>query len=402
MAKKQIAKKSDLEKKLLTYLQPSTIQLDKSALECNLMYIRQLAGPDVRISSVVKGNAYGHGIEVFLPLAEKFGISHFSVFSADEALLALSAKKNPDTSIMIMGMIRDRELSWAIENGIEFYVFERGRLEAAVQSAKKAGKPAKIHLQVETGMHRLGFEKPELEETIGYITDNREHIEFTGICTHLAGAESIANHVRVQSQYKKFREIVEISRKQYGYIPYAHASSSAGLLVYPEMRFDMVRVGIAQYGFWPSRESFMHRMKQNPHKSEDPLKRVISWKSEVMSTKEVNRGEFVGYGNLFLTNRVTRIATVPIGYTHGFGRNLTNTGFVLVRGIRSQVAGIVNMNMLTVDVTDVPDVQKGDEVVLIGRQGGQEISVASFGEMSNNLNYELLTRLPNEIPRIII
>jgi len=402
MAKKQIAKKSDLEKKLLTYLQPSTIQLDKSALECNLMYIRQLAGPDVRISSVVKGNAYGHGIEVFLPLAEKFGISHFSVFSADEALLALSAKKNPDTSIMIMGMIRDRELSWAIENGIEFYVFERGRLEAAVQSAKRAGKPAKIHLQVETGMHRLGFEKPELEETIGYITDNREHIEFTGICTHLAGAESIANHVRVQSQYKKFREIVEISRKQYGYIPYAHASSSAGLLVYPEMRFDMVRVGIAQYGFWPSRESFMHRMKQNPHKSEDPLKRVISWKSEVMSTKEVNRGEFVGYGNLFLTNRVTRIATVPIGYTHGFGRNLTNTGFVLVRGIRSQVAGIVNMNMLTVDVTDVPDVQKGDEVVLIGRQGGQEISVASFGEMSNNLNYELLTRLPNEIPRIII
>jgi len=402
MAKKQIAKKSDLEKKLLTYLQPSTIQLDKSALECNLMYIRQLAGPDVRISSVVKGNAYGHGIEVFLPLAEKFGISHFSVFSADEALLALSAKKNPDTSIMIMGMIRDRELSWAIENGIEFYVFERGRLEAAVQSAKRAGKPAKIHLLVETGMHRLGFEKPELEETIGYITDNREHIEFTGICTHLAGAESIANHVRVQSQYKKFREIVEISRKQYGYIPYAHASSSAGLLVYPEMRFDMVRVGIAQYGFWPSRESFMHRMKQNPHKSEDPLKRVISWKSEVMSTKEVNRGEFVGYGNLFLTNRVTRIATVPIGYTHGFGRNLTNTGFVLVRGIRSQVAGIVNMNMLTVDVTDVPDVQKGDEVVLIGRQGGQEISVASFGEMSNNLNYELLTRLPNEIPRIII
>jgi len=390
------------EKELLTYLQPSCIQLNQSALESNLMYLKHLAGPDVRISSVIKGNAYGHGIDTFLPLAEKYGINHCSVFSADEAFRALSAKKNADTHIMIMGMIRDSELSWAVENDIEFYVFEKGRLESAVQASKKRGKKAKIHLQVETGMNRLGFEKPKMSEVIDFVKRNSGHLELTGICTHLAGAESVANHVRVHHQFEMFKNVVENSRKQFGFIPYAHASSSAALLTYPHMRFDMVRIGIAQYGYWPSSETYMHRLKHRKNKTEDPLRRVISWKSEVMSTKWVDAGKFIGYGNVFLTNRRTRIATVPIGYTHGFGRNLTNAGYVLIQGIRAPVAGLVNMNMLTVDITDIPEAKKGDEVVLIGRQGKQEISVASFGEMSNNLNYELLTRLPNEIPRVVV
>jgi len=118
-----------------------------------------------------------------------------------------------------------------------------------------------------------------------------------------------------------------------------------------------------------------------------------------MSTKWVEEGEFIGYGNVFLTSRKIRIATVPIGYTHGFGRNLTNVGYVLINGERARVVGIVNMNMLTVEITDMPDAKKGDEVVMIGKQDGQEITVASFGEMSNNLNYEVLTRLPAGIPR---
>jgi len=394
--------KDNMKPDLLTHLQPSCILLDKSALECNIMYLRQIAGPDVRISSVIKGNAYGHGIDKFLPLAEKFGINHFSVFSADEAFMALSAKKNSDTRIMLMGMIRDNELAWAVENDIEFYVFEKGRLEASVRASKKRGNRAKIHLQIETGMNRLGFRESEVSDILSFISNNKEHLELTGVCTHFAGAESVANHVRVHNQFEIFKRVVENSRKQFGFIPYAHASSSAALLTYPQMRFDMVRVGIAQYGFWPSSETYMHRLKQRENKTEDPLKRVISWKSEVMSTKWVDAGKFIGYGNVFLTNRKTRIATVPIGYTHGFGRNLTNTGYVLIRGVRAQVAGLVNMNMLTVDITDIPGAQKGDEVVIIGNQGDQEISVASFGEMSNNLNYELLTRLPNEIPRIVV
>jgi len=121
-----------------------------------------------------------------------------------------------------------------------------------------------------------------------------------------------------------------------------------------------------------------------------------------MSTKWVSAGEFIGYGNVYMAGRDMKIATVPIGYTHGFGRNLTNSGYVLIKGERAHVSGLVNMNMITVDITDIADVKKGDEVVLIGRQGGDEITVASFGEMTNNLNYEILTRLPASIPRIVV
>jgi len=146
----------------------------------------------------------------------------------------------------------------------------------------------------------------------------------------------------------------------------------------------------------------MHILKQDNSFTKDPLIRVLNWKSEIMSTKWVGEGEFIGYGNVFMTSHKMRIATIPIGYSHGFGRNLTNAGYVLINGARARVVGLVNMNMLTVEITDMPEAKKGDEVVIIGKQNGQEITVASFGEMSNNLNYEVLTRLPAGIPREVL
>jgi alanine racemase len=128
----------------------------------------------------------------------------------------------------------------------------------------------------------------------------------------------------------------------------------------------------------------------------------MEWKSVVMSTKNVEAGEFIGYGNTYQTSRKQKIATVPIGYSHGFGRNLTNAGIVLIRGRRAGVAGLVNMNLLTIDVTDIPDVKKGDEVVIIGKQGDQEMTVSSFSEMTNFLNYEVLVRIPSQLPRHLV
>ena len=146
----------------------------------------------------------------------------------------------------------------------------------------------------------------------------------------------------------------------------------------------------------------MHYMKSNGmEEGEDPLRRVLTWKSEVMSLKKVESGEFIGYGTVYLAGRDMTIATVPIGYSHGFGRNLTNTGYVLVNGERAGVVGLVNMNMITLNVSHIEDVNKGDEVVMIGHQGDDAITVASFGEMTNNLNYEVLVRLPASIPRMV-
>jgi len=383
--------------------QPSTIEISRSALERNLHFLKGKAKNGVRISSVIKGNAYGHGISSFIPMAESCGIDHFSVFSAYEAEGVLKFRSSPETDVMIMGMIRDREISWAIDHGIEIYLFEMSRLEQAIQSAKRLKKKARVHLQIETGMHRTGFEEKEWEQVFREVSAASQWVDVKGICTHFAGAESVANYYRIQNQNQKFKKAVELASTIFDPMPDIHAASSAAFLTMPEMHYDMVRVGIAQYGFWPSRETYMHHAKANRFEEDyDPLRRIMTWKSEVMSTKWVSAGEFIGYGNVYMAGRDMKIATVPIGYTHGFGRNLTNSGYVLIKGERAHVSGLVNMNMITVDITDIADVKKGDEVVLIGRQGGDEITVASFGEMTNNLNYEILTRLPASIPRIVV
>lgn len=385
------------------FLQPSYIELDFHALEQNLQFLKSKASADLKISSVIKGNAYGHGISNFLPLAEKAGIDCFFVFSANEADLAVRSKKRDTTSVVIMGMIRDQELDWAIRNQIEFYLFDLNRLHAAIESAEKAGFKAKVHLQLETGMNRTGFTENDLKELIHLIRQHEEHVELSGICTHYAGAESVANYFRIQNQDKKFREMSARIENELNRQIMKHACSSAAFLTYPEMHYNMVRVGIAQYGFWPSRETYMHHIKSERIEGNvDPLKRVLTWKSEVMSLQRVESGEFIGYGNVYLTGKDMLIATVPIGYTHGFGRNLTNTGYVLINGMRCGVVGLVNMNMITVNVSHLDHVKRGDEVVLIGKQGDDEITVASFGEMTNHLNYEVLTRIPSTIPRLIV
>lgn len=386
-------------------LYPSWIELSRSALEKNITFLKDYIGKDVVFSSVIKGNAYGHGIGHFVPLAEKCGVRHFSVFSSDEARQALRARTNEESHIMIMGMINNGALGWAIERDVSFFVFELDRLKYAAKEAKRIGKPARIHLHLETGMNRLGLEQSQFKDAVKIIRKNSKHLQVDGICTHFAGAESVGNYVRIQEQMKNFEEFSAWFDDHDINPRYRHTACSASALNYPDTVMDMARIGIAQYGFWPNRETYMNFVKRYPDinkEYKDPLERVLSWKSHVMSTKKVPAGEFVGYGNTYLTGRDEVIATVPIGYSHGFGRNLTNVGIVLINGKRAPVAGLVNMNLLTVDVTDIPEVKKGDEVVIIGQQDEQKITVASFSEMRNNLNYEVLVQIPSRIPRTIV
>ena len=163
----------------------------------------------------------------------------------------------------------------------------------------------------------------------------------------------------------------------------------------------MVRVGIMQYGFWPSQETFIHYIHDKTNKR-DPLRRVLGWKSRIMDVKTVKQGEFIGYGNFFQAHKDMKIAIVPVGYYDGYSRSLSNQGKVLINKQRVAVIGMVNMNMIICDVTKQPTVSIGDEVVMIGKQGKHQLSVASFSELSNLVNYELLTRLPLDINRIQI
>lgn len=381
-------------------LHTSYLEISKSALEHNLQFLKNYIGAGVQISSVVKGNAYGHGIEVFVPLAEHCGTNHFSVFSADEALRVHNASTENST-IMIMGLINNEQLEWAIENNIEFYVFEQDRLEKALEAAKRIGKIAKVHIEVETGMNRTGFAPNQLSAVLKLLKNNPVYLQFKGLCTHFAGAESIANYYRIHKQQQVFQKVLKIVASE-GLMPVQkHTACSAAALRYPKFQMDMVRLGIIQYGFFPNKEILIEYLTKKKQ-TENPLKRLISWKSHVMDVKKVKTGEFVGYGTSYLANSDIKIAIIPVGYAHGFSRNLSNQGIVLINGQRVSVVGAVNMNMISVDVTQINSVEKGDEVVLIGKQGDLEISVSSFSEFSEQVNYELLTRLPENLPRLIV
>lgn len=382
-------------------LHTSSIEISKSNLKRNIDFIKSFVKDGTKISSVVKGDAYGHGIEYFVPLAYEFGLNHFSVFSADEALKVQQTISSigGNATIMIMGMIENKNLEWAISNDIEFFVFESDRLNEALKAAEKIGKKAKIHLEIETGLNRTGFTKKELTKAIPQLKN--DNIEVVGLCTHYGGAESVANFYRIKEQKKKYHNISRWLNEKGIKPSIKHTACSAAMVRYPDTQMDMVRVGIMQYGFWPSMETFIHYISKA--KTQDsPIKRIISWKSNVMSVKHVKAGEFVSYGTNYLTQSDTKIATVPVGYAHGYARALSNQGLLIINGKRVGVIGLVNMNMLIADVTEIEDVRKGDEVILIGTQNDLEITVASFGEMTNQLNYELLTRLPNDIPRNII
>ncbi|MFT4524277.1 MAG: alanine racemase [Bacteroidia bacterium] len=376
----------------------SVIEISESALKNNIYFLKETLGASCQLSAVIKGNAYGHGISTYAPIAEKCGVNHFSVFSADEAFKAKEVLN--DSRLMIMGFIDQADLRWVVEHNISFFVFERGRLEAAIEAAKSLQNPARIHIEFDTGMNRTGFTKKELKPIIDILKENKEHLVVEGFCTHYAGAESIANDVRVRHQIKAYKQFDGWMGKQRIIPETRHTACSAAAMNYPKTRMDMARIGIMQYGYWPNRETFINYLSGKTDKT-DPLKRVITWKSKVMTTHIVKPGEFIGYGTSYMVESLSKIAVVPVGYAHGYSRSLSNQGRVLINGQRVGIMGMVNMNMLIVDVTNIPDTTIGDEVVLIGKQGDLEISVSSFGELSIQLNYELLTRLPQDIPRII-
>ncbi len=382
-------------------LATSRISISRKALKSNYRFVRSQIGPNTKISWVVKGNAYGHGIEIFAPMAAACGADHFSVFDAQEAYRVKKSLESDEAGIMIIGMIEDQHLEWAIENDVEFYAFELERLEAAAKAARKVGKPALVHIEIETGMNRIGYEAHELEAVVALLKKHPEALHFQGLCTHFAGAESIANYVRVRQQRKVYKRIYNWFSNQGLQPELRHVACSAAAMRYPPTRLDMVRIGILQYGFWPSRETLIE-YNSKVNRQDNPLERLISWTSQVMDIKTVKKGEYVGYGTSYLANEEMKIATVPIGYGHGFTRSLSNAGRVLIRGKRVGVIGMVNMNAITVDISQVESVERGDEVVIIGNQGDLELSVSSFGEFSQQVNYELLTRLPLDIPREIV
>ena len=378
----------------------SLITLNENAVENNIAFLKKKLGDKVKISAVIKANAYGHGIEQIVPLFEKYGIEHYSAFYYSEAVRVFDSLSKPAT-IMVMGWLCEKSIREAIEKGIEFFVFNIERLYIAIKHAKELNLKAKIHLEAETGMNRSGLNTDELNNAITKIKENAHYIEIAGFCTHLAGAESVSNHVRIQSQLKKYKKMLATLEDNDLIPKYKHVANSAAAFVYPKARMDLVRIGIMLYGFWSSNEVYIQYINNKSNKI-DPLKRILGWHSQIMAIKKVKSGEFIGYGISYLAQTDITTALVPVGYSFGYSRSLSNKGRVLIGGQRCSVIGVVNMNMIIVDISHVDNAKVGDEVVLIGKQGDLEIKVSAFSEISNELNYEILAHLSESIIRTVV
>lgn len=379
----------------------SRIELSQSALKRNFSFIRKKVGPNPIIASVVKANAYGHGIKEYVPIAEKCGITYFAVASSYEASEVLEVC-SPSSRIIIMGILYPEDMEWVIDHDIEFYVFDFERLEMAKQVAERLGKKAIIHLEVETGGNRTGLEEQYFDKTVNYLKKHKEYLEFKGLCTHLAGAETLANHFRIKKQIEKYYVFYRRAKAKKILPQLRHIASSAAALSMPDTVLDLVRVGVAQYGFWPSPDIYNLHLMEVGKNSDNPIKRVFTWKTDVMHIKHVKKDEFIGYGTAYQAMRDMTVAVLPIGYSNGYSRSLSNNGFVLIHGKRAPICGLINMNLFMVDISHIRDVKVNDEVVLVGKQKNNTISISSFSEFSKQLNNELISRLPAAIPRFVV
>jgi len=375
----------------------SRIELSQSALKQNINFIRKKIGPHPVFSSVVKANAFGHGIEAFVPMAEKAGVNHFSVASSFEALEVKEAASE-GSQIMIMGILYDDDLKWVIGNEIEFFVFDVERLKKAKQVSKLLGKKAVIHLEAETGGNRTGLNDNDLKTAVSYINKNSSHFHVKGFCTHFAGIESLSNQFRIERQQNKFEKMYQNVKKG-GLDPDLRHTACSAALAFPDTVMDMVRVGTAHYGMWPSPDIYNLHLQQTGKVKDSPLKRVLSWKTDIMHIKEVEKDEFIGYGTSFQAPQRMKVAVLPLGYSNGYPRTLSNKGEVLIRGKKAPIVGLINMNVFMVDVSHIPDVTIGEEVILIGRKKGNAITIRSFSEFTRAINNELVSRLPEAIPR---
>jgi alanine racemase len=379
----------------------SRIELSQSGLKKNINFLKKKIGKNVRYSAVVKANAYGHGIPQMVKMLERCGVDHFSTASAYEAEEVLE-NASPESDIMIMGILYDQDIEWAVANEIEFYVFNYSRLALVVEVAQRLNKVAKIHLEVETGTNRTGMAEEEFGKSLTYLKRKKGYLQFQGICTHLGGAESRSNQFRVDQQIARYKKYLSEVKKRKMEPKYRHIACSAAVLAMPDTHYDLVRVGVATYGFWPSPDIYYQHLQEIGKQKDTPMNRIISWKTDVMDIKHVPKGDFIGYGTAYQALHDMKVAVIPVGYSNGYPRGQSNNGYVLIRGKKAPITGLINMNLFMVDVTDLPNVAVGDEVVLLGKQKNNTIRVSSFTNYTQLLNNEMLSRLPTAIPRRIV
>ncbi|HEU4533125.1 MAG TPA: alanine racemase [Polyangiaceae bacterium] len=377
---------------------PTWVEIDRAALVHNARALRAWVAP-AALMAVVKGNAYGHG-QREVSDALRGEVDWFGVNSLAEAELLRA--EGHDGPVLILGHTPPAGADAVVRGGFRQVLYDEAGVEALAAAAERRGRAALVHLEIETGTNRLGV-RPASAAALAAAVRARPALALEGAYAHFANVEDSLDDSFAERQLGRFREAVaEVERG--GPLRLKHAAATAASVLYARTRFDLVRAGIGLYGLWPS--AVTERAAREAGLALE-LRPVLAWKARVAHVNDVPLGETVGYGCAYYASQPRRVATLPVGYYEGFDRGLSGLGpegggVVLVGGRPAPVVGRVAMNMCMVDVTRVPGVRVGDEVVLIGRQGEARASAEAMAERLGTINYEVVTRIAASVPRVVV
>ncbi|MCJ7611407.1 MAG: alanine racemase [Candidatus Aminicenantes bacterium] len=370
------------------------VEIDRVALSHNIRIFRGLIGSEKKLLAVVKANAYGHGLLEVSRLALDRGVDWLGVHSLDEALaLRAAGLKAP---VLILGAVALDGLKSAVEAEARLTVYNPATVDRLEAVCRRLKKKALVHMKVETGTNRQGVSEKQLLGLARKIR-NSSNLVLEGLSSHFANIEDTTDPSYPDYQLANYKRALSSLEKRGISIPVKHMSCTAATILFPRTHFDMARVGIGLYGLWPSKETYVSCL--HLHLKPLKLKPVLSWKTRVAQVKSVAKGSFVGYGCTYRTTRPSRLAVLPVGYSDGYGRSLSNAGHVLIRGRRAPVRGRVAMDFIIVDVSDIPGVRLEDEATLLGRDGRETISAEQLASLAGTISYEILARINPLIPR---
>lgn len=369
----------------------SYIELSKHNLVCNIKALKAIAG-GTKVIGVLKGNAYGHGQNEIAQMLE----SHVDAFQVNSYAELKLLRRVTKKKVFILGFVQKDDLKDAIKLGCILSAFSLEKLREINEIARKTKRKQEVHVPFDALLGREGFMKEELESFFIELKKCK-NIILTGIYSHFANIEDTNNFTHASKQIKKYEEAIKVATK-FNYMKLErHISATSGLLVYEKNKKinTFVRLGIGLYGLWPSEHiKYLYKNKLE-------LRPVLSWKTKIAQVKRLPAGYTVGYGLTYMTYEPTKIAVIPVGYADGYDRKLSNSGEVLIRGERCKILGRVAMNMFVVDVTKIINVQAEEEVVLIGKQAKEEITVEEIAKKIDSINYEIVTRLSSLVPRVV-
>ena len=373
------------------------VEISRAALGHNVSQFRKLIGDERVLSGVVKANAYGHGIVEVSRILLEAGVNWLGVHSLDEALTLRQA--GIESPIILLGYIPLADLKEAVQKELRLTVYNLETVKELGEITNELQRKAYLHLKLETGTQRQGILEADIPNFLERLKKN-QHLVLEGASTHFANIEDTTDHSYAKGQLEEFTRLAKLIEDNGVSIPLKHTACTAAALLFPETYFEMLRLGIGLYGLWPSKETYVSCLQRGDDMPE--LRPVLTWKTRIAQLKTIPEGSYVGYGCTYRTTHKTRLAILPLGYYEGYPRGLSNVGWVLVRGVRAPVRGRVCMNNIMVDVTDIPEAELEDEVVLLGRFGDEILSAEQLASMVGSINYEIVSTINPLLPRIVV